>query len=214
MSHNHHPADPRVLPKIRGEGEGTSPHLKPPRSCWWGYPWELSKPGCGPRPAWPLWAAGQGRALSTCPAWPSSARALPPPASLLPHFLAHARQPLTPDAPPRPLPRPHPASLRPGVRPAARRACGSRDGPESSHPRAPRAAQTRNKGSEIGTGAWACFPSARTCLSSLMPATHGGSASLLEPCRQALAGTPPCWMPGPMSCKEPRAPPSPKPLIS
>ena len=43
-----------------------------------------------------------------------------------------------------------------------------------------------------------------------MPATHGGSASLLESCRQALAGTPPCWMPGPMSCKEPRAPPQPQ----
>lgn len=58
---------------------------------------------------------------------PSPARPTP----LLPHFLSHRCQPLTPDAPPRLPASATPRVSQPGVQPVA---CGSPDGSESPHP--------------------------------------------------------------------------------
>lgn len=124
---------------------------------------------------------------------PSPAR--PPP--LLPHFLGHRCQPLTPDAPPRLPASATPRVPQPGVQPVA---CGSPDGSESPHPQNGGGIQAFRSWEERGA-----LPPAEE---SALPHANDPQRRHLppQPWPWALEGTRPCRTPGLNSQQEPRAP--------
>ncbi|KAB1270572.1 hypothetical protein Cadr_000017604 [Camelus dromedarius] len=145
------------------------------KGCLVGHSWELLKPGCGPTSQHcHSGAPSQGRALSTCRAWPSVGPACFPP--------------LTPDAPPR-----LPASATPSVHQARRPAQGPA-GLHRTH-RPPRAARRRNRWIRNWEERLGVFPLPWDCLSSFTVTTHRGSARHLESCPQGPR-TLPHWTPG------------------